>query len=471
MTTVLIIEDEAALASAIAILVRRLGHEAVTAASATLGLQKLQQQRPSLVVLDIGLPDLNGLQALARIRAIDAAIPVLIVTAHGNLQNAVEARKGGAAGYLVKPLDLAELERTIRSLLQAAVALPMALPAQLPPSDEVAVAPLLIGSCAAMQPAFSAIAHACASDAPVLITGPTGIGKSLTARVIHLHSARHQGPFVTLSCASLPESLLEAELFGHEKGAFSGAHETRIGHIDRAAGGTLFLDEIGEIPLAAQVKLLRFVEEKTFARVGGREDQRVDLRIIAATNRDLPQAVAEKRFREDLLYRLRVLEVQLPPLAQRRADIPGLAAYLLAGMARGREIRLSQEAADALQQHGWPGNVRELRNALERAVAQCRGNLILGADLPPELQTRPAAGGPGAFPALDAALQEWLDDRLRLPGDYAALIEELESRVLGLLLPRYDHKPTHLARALNIHRATLRKRLRERDGQEPTGEA
>ncbi|MCU0864409.1 MAG: sigma-54 dependent transcriptional regulator [Planctomycetes bacterium] len=471
MTTVLIIEDEAALASAIAILVRRLGHEALTAASATLGLQKLQQQRPSLVVLDIGLPDLNGLQALARIRVIDAAIPVLIVTAHGNLQNAVEARKGGAAGYLVKPLDLAELERTIRSLLQAAEALPMALPAQLPPSDEGAAAPLLIGSCAAMQPAFSAIAHACASDAPVLITGPTGIGKSLTARVIHLHSARHQGPFVTLSCASLPEGLLEAELFGHEKGAFSGAHELRIGHLDRAAGGTLFLDEIGEIPLAAQVKLLRFVEEKTFVRVGGREDQRVDLRILAATNRDLLQAVAEKRFREDLLYRLRVLEVQLPPLAQRRSDIPGLAAYLLAGMARGREVRLSQEAADALQQHAWPGNVRELRNVLERAVAQCRGSLILGADLPPELQTRPAAAGPGAFPALDAALQTWLDDRLRHPGDYAALVEELESRVLGLLLPRYDHKPTHLARALNIHRATLRKRLRERDGPEPTGEA
>jgi DNA-binding NtrC family response regulator len=161
----------------------------------------------------------------------------------------------------------------------------------------------------------------------------------------------------------------------------------------------------------------------------------------------------------------------LPPLVQRRADIPGLAAYLLAGMARGRDIRLSQEAADALQQHGWPGNVRELRNVLERAVAQCRGNLILGADLPPELQLRPAAEGPGAFPGLDAALQEWLDDRLRLPGDYAALIEELESRVLGLLLPRYDHKPTHLARALNIHRATLRKRLRERDGPEPSGEA
>ena len=464
MNTVLIIEDEAALASAIAILVRRLGHGAVTAASATLGLQKLQQERPALVVLDIGLPDLNGLQALARIRAHDASIPVLIVTAHGNLQNAVEARKGGAAGYLVKPLDLGELERTIRSLLQSAVAVPAAVPL---PDDDAAASPLLIGSCAAMQPAFTAIAHACATDAPVLITGPTGIGKSLTARVIHLHGARHQGPFVTVSCASLPESLLEAELFGHEKGAFSGAHEARLGHIDRAAGGTLFLDEIGEIPLAAQVKLLRFVEEKTFTRVGGREDHRIDLRIIAATNRDLGQAVAERRFREDLLYRLRVLEVQLPPLAERRADIPGLATYLLAGIARGRAIGLSQEAADALLQHAWPGNVRELRNVLERAVASCRGNLIRITDLPAELQRPPAAGLPGNFPALDAALQAWLDDRLRGSNDYAALVDELESRLLGLLLPRFDHKPTHLARALNIHRATLRKRLRDRDEPEP----
>lgn len=188
-------------------------------------------------------------------------------------------------------------------------------------------APLLIGSSLAMQPAFTAIAHACASDAPVLITGPTGGWQSLTAQVVHLHSARHQGPFVTLSCASLPESLLEAELFGHERGSFTGAQNTRLGHIDRAAGGTLFLDEIGEVPHAVQVKLLRFVEEKTFARVGGRTDVHVDLRIIAATNRDLTVAVAEKRFREDLLYRLRVLEVKLPSLAERRSDIPALAAY------------------------------------------------------------------------------------------------------------------------------------------------
>jgi DNA-binding NtrC family response regulator len=458
MRSVLIIEDEAALASAIAILVQRLGCRATTAASATLGLQKLQQNRPDLVVLDIGLPDQNGLATLASIRALDPDLPVLIVTAHGNLQNAVEARKGGASGYLVKPLDLAELERSIRSLLRAnEVVAPTA------PSLPNEAAPLLIGSAPAMQPAFAAIAHACAADAPVLITGPTGIGKSLTARVIHLHSNRHQGPFVTLSCASLPESLLEAELFGHEKGAFTGAQQTRTGHVDRAAGGTLFLDEIGEVPLPLQVKLLRFVEEKSFVRVGGRTEHHIDLRILTASNQDLNAAVAARRFREDLLYRLRVLEVKLPALIDRRSDIPGLAAYLLAGIARGRPLTMAQDTVQMLQRHDWPGNVRELRNALERAVAVCQGQVILPTHLGPELQPASATQTPANFPALDQTLHAWLDDRLRHVADYATLLDELEGRLLSLLLPRYDNKPTHLARALNIHRATLRKRLRERD--------
>ncbi len=464
MSAILIIEDEAALANAIAILVRGHGHTASTAASATLGLAQLRSSRPDLVVLDIGLPDQSGLKTLASIRAHDPTIPVLIVTAHGNLQNAVEARKGGAAGYLVKPLDLAELERSIQALLQSAAA-PAArtAPVEAPLSSAGETAPLLIGSSAAMQPAFANIAHASAADAPVLITGPTGIGKSLTARVIHLHSARHKQPFVTLSCASLPESLLEAELFGHEKGAFTGAATARQGHIERAAGGTLFLDEIGEIPMSVQVKLLRFVEDKTFTRVGGREDLRVDLRIIAATNQDLVAAVAEKRFREDLFYRLRVLEVKLPPLADRPSDIPGIASYLLAGMTRGRRLSLSRDALRMLQQHDWPGNVRELRNVLERAAAMCQGDLILPTHLPAELRAEPLSRTVANFPALDAALQSWIDDRLRRDTNYDALLEELESRLLGLLLPRYDYKPTHLARALDINRATLRKRLRERD--------
>jgi len=456
MPRILIIEDEAALASALGAVVKRLGHEPVLCASAALGLESLAGRRPSLVILDIGLPDTSGLEVLRSIREQDAALPVLVITAHGSLQNAVEAKKRGASGYLVKPLDLRELEQTLGPLLESAAPDRPETQREAEPVD----APLLIGSAPAMQPAFAAIAHATASDAPVLITGPTGIGKSLAARVIHLHSRRHAAPFVTLSCASLPETLLEAELFGHERGAFTGAVANRTGHIERAAGGTLFLDEIAEIPPAVQAKLLRFVEEKVFTRVGGREDLRVDLRIMAATNQDLPAAVAERRFREDLLYRLRVLEVKLPALRERMSDVPALCSYLLARMDRGRSLSLTDEALDLLMRHNWPGNVRELRGALEHAAAVCGGATILPQHLPAELRAG-AAARPACIGRLDAALMEWLEQKLGQGLSYNAIHDELESRLLAALLPRFEGKPTLLARALNMNRATLRRKLRE----------
>ena len=465
MPRILIIEDEAALASALAAVVKRLGCEALTCASAARGLDALTKQSPELVILDIGLPDMSGLDVLARIREHGATLPVLIITAHGNLQNAVEAKKRGASGYLVKPLDLRELENALRSLLASSAVLPVAAPVSEPD------APLLIGSSPAMQPAFAAIAHATASDAPVLITGPTGIGKSLTARVIHLHSRRHAAPFVTLSCASLPENLLESELFGHEKGAFTGAVSDKTGHIERAAGGTLFLDEIAEVPPAVQVKLLRFVEEKVFTRLGGRQDLRVDLRIIAATNQDLAAAVAEKRFREDLLYRLRVLEVKLPPLRERLGDVPALCSYLLATVVKDRALTLSEDTLNLLMRHTWPGNVRELRNALEHAAAVCGGSVILPQHLPVELREGGNAS-PSNSIALDSALQLWIERELRGGATYEAIHDDLERRLLSALLPRYEGKPTLLARALDMNRATLRKRLRdlglavERDAEE-----
>ena len=466
MKPILIIEDEAALAQALAMLIRRMGHTPVTAASAGQGLHELAQQPPALVVLDIGLPDRSGLEALASIRAVDPHLPVLVITAHGSLQNAVEAKKRGASGYLVKPLDLRELEQTLRALLLASGTVVAAAA----PADNAAAAadhaPLLIGSAPAMQPAFAAIAHACAADVPVLITGPTGIGKSLCARVIHLHSARQRGPFVTLSCASLPEALLEAELFGHERGAFTGAAGQRIGHVERAAGGTLFLDEIGDIPLPLQVKLLRFVEEKTFARVGGREDLQVDLRIVAATNQDLGRAIAEKRFREDLYYRLRVLEVKLPALVERQSDLPALCSYLLASLGGERRLVLAEATLALLRAHRWPGNVRELRNVLEHAAAVCSGNVILTAHLPAELRREVEAGPATAADAgaFDAALRAWVDERLQPGRDYAALHDELEHKLLAALLPRFGGKPTLLARALGMNRATLRKKLRSMPG-------
>lgn len=455
MHRILIIEDEVSVASALAMLTKRLGYEPVTCASGTMGLQKLKPTSPSLVILDIGLPDMSGLDVLARLREHSSVLPVLIITAHGHLQNALEAKKRGASGYLVKPLDLRELEQVLRSLLR---------PSREPSvgaTPDLTDAPFLIGSAPAMQPAFAAIAHACASDAPVLISGPTGIGKSLAAKVIHRHSGRHAAPFVSLSCAGLPEALLEGEIFGHEKGASAGAAAPFAGHLERAAGGTLFLDEIAELPPAMQVKLLRFVEDKTFNRVGGNEDLQVDLRIITSTNQDLAKAVAEKRFREDLYYRLRVLEVRLPALWERMSDLPALCGCLLATIAPGRRVALSGEALQVMQGYAWPGNVRELRNALEHAVAVCPADSILPTHLPREV--RDGSSGE-AFPpsvTLDAALHEWLDARMRdTEVNYDTLHDELESRLLAALLPRYQHKPTILARELQMNRATLRKKLR-----------
>jgi DNA-binding NtrC family response regulator len=456
MARILIIEDEAGLASALGSVARRLGCDAELCASGAYGLERFFALTPALVILDIGLPDRNGLEVLAAVRQRDAAVPVLVITAHGNLANAVEAKKRGASGYLVKPLDLGDFEKTLQGLIGSAS---LAGAASSNSSEKAFRAPLLIGSAPAMQPAFAAIAHAAASDAPVLITGPTGIGKSLAARVIHLHSPRHTGPFVTLSCASLPEALLEAELFGHEKGAFTGAIAARAGHVERAAGGTLLLDEVAEIPPAVQVKLLRLVEEKTFTRVGGREDVPVNLRIMAATNRDLAQAVAEKKFREDLLYRLRVLEVKLPPLCKRMSDLPALCSWLLAGFSNGRTPALAKETLAVLGGHDWPGNVRELRNALEHAAAVSGGAVILPQHLPENLRKENAA--PALVDAeLNAALRQWLDRELDRHAGYDAIHDELEGRLLEALLPRFEGKPTLLARALDMNRATLRKKLR-----------
>ena len=440
---ILIIEDESALAAALATVCRRLGHEARTVSSGTRGLAEIAAAAWSLVIIDIGLPDMSGLEVLAKIRVQAPATPVVIVTAHGNLDNAVAARKLGAAAYLVKPLELAEVQDTLREALRAA---PAAAPAP--------ASALLIGAAPSMQRSFAEIAHACASDAPVLLTGPTGTGKTHTAKIIHAQSTRRDGPFVVLHCGALPEALLETELFGHEKGAFTGAGAARTGHLERADGGTLFLDEIADISPAIQAKLLRFVEERTFTRLGGREDLRVDLRLITATHRDLREEVRAGRFRDDLYYRLHVLEIALPALRERPGDLPALAAFFLGTLAAGRHLALAPETLAVLQAHDWPGNVRELRNALEHAVAVSNGPLILPPHLPRTLHAAPAS--PGAF---EPALGAWLQARLATGASYREMHDELESLALRHLLAHFGGKPTVLARETQMNRVTLRKKV------------
>ena len=307
-----------------------------------------------------------------------------------------------------------------------------------------------------MQRVFLEIAHATTTDAPVLLSGPTGTGKTLAARVLHEHSARAEAPFVVLHCGALPEQLLESELFGHEKGAFTGALTERAGHIERARGGTLFLDEIGDISPAVQAKLLRFVEERSFTRVGGREDIRVELRLITATNKNLREEVRAGRFREDLFYRLHVLEIAMPALRERRSDLPALAANFLAA-GRG-QLALAPETVALLSHHDWPGNLRELRNALEHAAAVCTGPMILPGHLPRALHEA-AQTAPDLDARLRGVLAEWLDTKLAAKVDYDAIHDALEGHVLRHLLERFAGKPTILARETNMNRVTLRKKL------------
>lgn len=446
---ILIIEDEHALAAALGTTCQRLGADPILTASGAQARQEFAPGKFALVILDIGLPDINGLQLIDEM----PGQKVLVITAHGNLENAVAARQRGAASYLVKPLDLRQLTATLQQLLAEPRASAL-VPAAEDPSA------LLIGAAPAMQRVFVEVAHACVTESPVLITGPTGTGKSLTARVIHGNSPRRQGPFVTLTCSSLPENLLESELFGHEKNAFTGATTARTGHVERAAGGTLFLDEIGDITPAVQAKLLRLVEEHTFARVGGRDDVTVDLRLITATNRDLRAEVAAGRFREDLFYRLHVLEIEMPALAARVEDLPTLSAFFLGRLAPGRAVQLAPETTSLLARYHWPGNIRELRNALEHAIAVCAGRTILPQHLPRAICRHVHSGNVEAD-ALEQAVENWVAARMRGGATYKEMSAELEARVLRHLLRHFDDKPSVLARVVKLNRATLLKKRKQ----------
>jgi DNA-binding NtrC family response regulator len=457
MNSILIVEDEHALASALAAVVRRLGYEPRLCATGAHGLEEVENRGAALVVLDIGLPDVSGLEVLAKLRLRQPDLPIVVITAHGNLENAMAARKLGATAYLVKPLELADVQRTLRD------ALATAKPAASAASGAMS---LMVGAAPAMQRCFVEIAHACGSEAPVLVTGPTGTGKTLAARIIHGNSARASGPFVTLHCGTLPEPLLESELFGHEKNAFTGAGAAKPGHVERAEGGTLFLDEIADVSAVVQSKLLRVVEEKTFSRVGGREDLRVDLRLITATNRNLRDEVRAGRFREDLYYRLHVLEIAMPALRERPEDLPALAAYFLGLSSSGRERELSSEALAHLRAYDWPGNIRELRNALEHAVAVAPGRLILPQHLPREIRERTEAEA-RISAGLRTELRLWLQKQIESGATYRKIHDELEALVLRDLLAHFGNKPTLLARETGMNRVTLRRKCRVLDQNVP----
>jgi DNA-binding NtrC family response regulator len=380
---ILIVDDEVNARSALAELLREEGYSVETAADGFKALPKLDDFAPDVIVTDLKMPGLDGLGLMRKALEQDVDRAVIVMTAFGAVETAVAAMRAGAADYLSKPINFDELllvvERALerRRLRQETGQLRQRL-------TERHRIPSIIGASPAMQSVFDTVLQVAPSRASVLITGESGTGKELVAAALHEHSTRASGPFVKLHCAALTETLLESELFGHERGAFTGAVARRDGRFQQADGGTIFLDEIGEISLAVQIKLLRFLQEHEFERVGGNQTIKVDVRIIAATNRNLRERIQQGLFREDLYYRLNVISLEMPPLRQRTSDIGLLAHHFLTKFAQenGKTINALNDAAmEKLLRYPWPGNVRELENAIERAVITCRGDTLRAEDL------------------------------------------------------------------------------------------
>ncbi len=394
---ILVVDDEANARTALAEILKDEGYAVETAADGFKALPKLRDFSPDVVLTDLKMPGMDGLELIGKVRELDPEIGVVIMTAFGAVDTAVQAMQKGAADYLTKPLNANELlivlQRTLErcTLRREARALHERL-------DERFAFNNIIGNSPEMQRVFKTVQQVAPSRATVLISGQSGTGKELVAAAIHQNSPRKQGPFVKLHCAALAESLLESELFGHERGAFTGADRRREGRFELANGGTLFLDEIGETSPPVQVKLLRVLQEREFERVGGQQTLTTDVRVIAATNRDLKEMVAKGAFREDLFYRLNVVNLHMPSLGERRSDIGALAEHFIKKYAQEnakQDMRLSAEALSQLRAYSWPGNVRELENVIERAVVLAPGNTIEASHLPSDLTPAPAvAEGP-----------------------------------------------------------------------------
>jgi nitrogen regulation protein NR(I) len=468
MSKLLLIDDEADLRYSFQRILDSPEIELTTAASGEEGLRLIPKLKPDLVIMDIRMAGITGLETLRRIRQIDSKLLVILMTAYGTTQTAIEAMKLGAYDYLLKPFDVPKLKELIATALKAAHDMTQVVSYQ-PLLEEEDYEQGIVGRSEPMQQVFKLIGQLAATDATALISGESGTGKELVARAIYHHSNRNQQPFLAVNCAAIPEQLLESELFGHERGAFTGAATQRIGKFEQCNHGTLFLDEIGDMTPATQTKILRVLQSGTFERVGGNQPITVDVRIIAATNRPLEQAVASRQFREDLFYRLNVVRIHLPPLRERRDDIRLLVNYFL--QAFGKEQQrppksIAPSVVRALEKYHWPGNVRELENVIHRALVVAKGDAILPSDLPSELTGQ---GGTGSLPVPGAMVGEGaVEDVVRLAKHLFAwarrdpklkIIPAVERELVIQALKESNGNQVHAAKLLGITRATLRKRI------------
>jgi DNA-binding NtrC family response regulator len=435
----LIVDDDAGQRSLLDSFLRSQGFETVVADSGERALAALRAGPVSLMISDVRMPGLTGLETLREARKAHPVLPVLLVTAYADIREAVGAMRDGAVNYLAKPIDLDELLVTVRHALGMERSGPPRI------SEDRELPALVVARSPLMQALFRDAALIAASESRVLITGESGVGKEVLADVIHGWSRRAGGPLVKINCAAIPENLLESELFGHEKGAFTGAVAQRVGRFELANGGTIFLDEIGEMSPPLQAKLLHVTQNGRFHRVGSNLEIQTTARILASTNRNLDDAVRDGSFREDLFYRLNVVELNVPPLRERRDDILPLATAFLAEFSQ-RKARLGSAVPAILQGYGWPGNVRELRNAMERAALLSRGEVVLPEHLPARLR---------ASPPTTPALMDSSD---------ASRLEDMEREAIVLALRKHGYNRTETAKALGISRRALLyklQRLRE----------
>jgi len=466
MSKLLLIDDEADVQYSFRRIFDSPEIELTTASSGEEGLKLIPQIKPDLVLMDIRMGGITGMETLRRIRQMDTKLLVILMTAYGTTQTAIEAMKLGAYDYLLKPFDVPKLKEIIGNALKAARDMKQVVSYQpLLESEDYELG--IVGRSEAMQQVFKLIGQVATSDATALITGESGTGKELVARAIYHHSERNQQAFLAVNCAAIPEQLLESELFGHERGAFTGATIQRIGKFEQCNKGTIFLDEIGDMTPPTQTKILRVLQSGTFERVGGNQPIQVNVRVIAATNKPLEQAVAARQFREDLFYRLNVVRIHIPPLRERREDIPLLVNYFLKKTARDQQREpksIASAAVKALEKYHWPGNVRELENIIRRAHVMAKSGAILPGDLPAEVTGQgganlPVGSGLADGSAADAALLARQLFHLAKRNPKLKVLPAVERELVIEALKDTDNNQVQAAKLLGITRATLRKRI------------
>lgn len=456
-----IIDDDDQLRASFHKLLTEEGYQVSGAASGEAGLELLEERVPDLVILDMRLPGMNGLDTFRAIHAVEPKLPVIMMTAYGSTDTAIEAIKLGAFDYILKPFDIPGMLQVISQGLAAGRF--MRIPVDMNGAPDKTSGEAIVGRSQLMQSVYKAIGRAAPTDATILVRGESGTGKELVARALYQHSMRAQAPFLIINCVAIPETLLESELFGFEKGAFTGATHRRVGKIEQANGGTVFLDEIGDMPLSLQAKILRLLQEKSIERLGGRETIPVDVRIIAATNRNLEKAVAAGKFREDLYYRIKVVTIELPRLRDRINDIALLVEYFLARHARDLGINnpgIDTEGLSVLKSYNFPGNVRELENILKKALIFNRGTPVSREDITQTLEEKSpsAAAADGGI----HTVQPWARDMLtRKAGKnlFENCMDQIATLLVREALNLTDGNRSHAAKLLGLSRPTLHAKI------------